>query len=267
MIVRTQNSDNLILVPQSDHSKLVGQIAAQWGNGDFAPPRPFTSMTRAAMCHDFCWIRYETDPMFNADTGETLHYLEVPNDTPQLRAFQECYDWLLAVDAYSALLINMHRTGLWRGRYGVIGHPKAYLHPVDKPSMPLNAEIEAFIAHNEALQEQQRKTLDDAEVWTNYRMLQVWDLLGLYFSCHDPDELNIVPVPQAYSTNRTEGVRIDITPVGRNEVAFDPFPFRTRGAKITLSIKRLPKRKYPDAESFKSAYFQAQPDSMTFTLV
>ena len=48
VIVRTQDTEELILVPQTDHSKLVGQIAALWGNENFESPRPFVSMTRAA---------------------------------------------------------------------------------------------------------------------------------------------------------------------------------------------------------------------------
>lgn len=267
MIVRSQNSEELILVPQTDHSKLVGQIAAHWGNEAFATPRPFVSVTRAATCHDFGWIRYESDPIFDPETGGTLHYLQVPNTASQLRAFQECANWLAAVDPYSALLVDMHRTGLWRRRYGVIEHPKAYLHPVGKPSMPVTAEIETFIARNEALQAVQRKALDEAEVWTNYRLLQVWDLLGLYFSCHDPDELYITPVPQTYSDSKTAGIRMTLTPVGKNEVAFDPFPFRIKGTKISLALKRLPRRRYEDANSFKSAYFRAQSESITFILV
>lgn len=267
MIVRTQDSDELILIPQTDHSKLVGQIAAQWGNKDFAIAKPFVSMARAATCHDFGWIRYETDPIFDADSGETPHYLDVPNSSVQLQSFEDAAGWLAEVDPYSALMVNMHRTGLWRRRYNVIEHPKAYLHPVGKPSMPLNAEIEAFIVQSEEQQEQQRKTLDEAEVWTNYRLLQVWDLLGLYFSCHDPDEFYITPVPQAYSASRTDGVRLTIKPVGGYEVAFDPFPFRSKGTKISLAMKRLPKRKYPNADAFKAAYFQACPELLTFSLV
>jgi hypothetical protein len=51
MIIRTQDSENLVLVPQTDHSKLVGQLAAHWGNSDFAEPAPFASVVRAATSH------------------------------------------------------------------------------------------------------------------------------------------------------------------------------------------------------------------------
>ena len=93
------------------------------------------------------------------------------------------------------------------------------------------------------------------------------DSLGLYFSCHDPDDLHITPVPTGYGADKSEGVVITMKPVGRNEVAFDPFPFRARNCRISLSVKRLPERKYNSAEAFRTAYFRAQTDSIVFTLI
>lgn len=266
MIIRTQPTEELVLVPQSEHSKLVGQLAAHWGNQNFETPRPFASVTRGATCHDFGWIPYETDPLFDEDTGETPHYLFVPNSPRQLQAYQHAYEWLSAIDSYSGLLVSMHRTGLWQRRYGVIDHPKAYLQPANWQASPLGPEVKTFIASHEAAQELERKKHNEDEVWTNYRMLQVWDLLGLYFSCHDPDQLQITPVPAEYTKSRTDGVRLTMKPGARNEVIFDPFPFRERGCKISLVTKRLPRRKYQNSESFKAAYYQAQSEILTFTL-
>ncbi len=47
---------------------------------------------------------------------------------------------------------------------------------------------------------------DEAEVWTNYHLMQVWDLLGLYFCCQDPYDDYIEPVPQKYSADRKAGL-------------------------------------------------------------
>lgn len=267
MIIRTSNGAELILVPQTEHSKLVGQLAGQWGNEDFVRPEPFASVVRAATFHDFGWVPYESNPLFDAETGETPHYLNVPNGPAQLRAYEECAEWLGAIDRYSGLLVDMHRTGLWQRRYGVIEHPKAYLQPAGRLPMQPSDEVQSFIAKREALQIRTRRELDEAQVWTNYRLLQVWDLLGLYFSCHEPDELYITPVPTAYTADKSEGVRLTMKPIGPNEVAFDPFPFRIRGCRIALSFKRLPSRKFRDAEAFASAYFQAPFESMSFALV
>ena len=44
----------------------------------------------------------------------------------------------------------MHRTGLWKARYGTIKHPEAY------NIKTLSPEVEKFIAKNEAWQERER---------------------------------------------------------------------------------------------------------------
>jgi hypothetical protein len=58
MIVRKETDGGALLIAQTEHSRLVGQFAAHWGNRDFAVPEPFESMARAAVFHDFGWLRY-----------------------------------------------------------------------------------------------------------------------------------------------------------------------------------------------------------------
>jgi hypothetical protein len=267
MIVRTTDTNELILVPQTEHSKLVGQLVAHWGNDNFMRPEPFDSVVRAATFHDFGWVPYESKPLFDAKSGGTPHYLDVPNSTAQLKAYQDCSDWLAGIDPYASMLVNMHRTGLWQRRYDVIAHPKAYLQPQGRLPMQPTEEVKAFIAKNEAIQAKQKAGADDAQVWTNYRLLQVCDLLGLYFSCHEPDELYITPVPTAYTADKAKGVTVTMNPVGPRVVAFEPFPFRARNITVGLQGKRLPSRTYLDADAFMAAYFQAEPEAFTFTLV
>ena len=120
MIVRKSSDGTLLLINQTDHSLLSGRLAAHWGNARFAKPRPFESVIRAAAFHDCGWYRYQTGPMLNEQTGETPTFLQVPLDEVQLGAFQWGTDWLTSIDPYAGLLINKHRTGLWRKRYGAM---------------------------------------------------------------------------------------------------------------------------------------------------
>ena len=125
MIVRYETDDTIVMITQNDHAQLSGLFAAHWGNETFEKPHPHGSLVRAAMFHDRGWIRYETCPQLNPETGKTPNYREVPNDAAQLAAFEWAPDWLAANDAYAGLMIAKHRTGLWQGRYGVITHPPA----------------------------------------------------------------------------------------------------------------------------------------------
>ena len=120
MIVRYESDGSVVMITQNDHAQLSGLFAAHWGNEGFEKPRPYGSLVRAAMFHDRGWIRYETSPQLNPQTGKTPNYREVPNDAAQLAAFEWAPDWLAAIDAYAGLMIAQHRTGLWQGRYGAI---------------------------------------------------------------------------------------------------------------------------------------------------
>jgi len=259
MIVRKEGNDELILIGQTDHSRLVGQLAALWGNDTFAAPQPYASVVRAAAFHDYGWLRYETSPLLHPETGEPYQFLQVPLGTTQLEAYQWSLDWLAGIDRYAGLIISMHRTGLWKNRYGTITHPGGY------NLRDLTPEVRQFIERNEAWQERERASWDANPLWTNYRLMQVWDLLGLYFCCHEPQEDYVEPVPVSYSEKRE--TRVTLTPLGPYHVKVDPYPFNARPCNIQLAFKRLPKASFEDAEEFHRAYFQAENDLLRFELL
>ncbi len=259
MIVRKQSNDELMLIGQTDHSRLVGQLAAHWGNDRYATPQPYTSMARAATFHDYGWLRYETSPLLHPETGEPYQFLQVPLRTAQLRAYQWSLDWLADIDRYSGLIINMHRTGLWKNRYGTITHPGGY------NLRELTPEVHLFIERNEAWQKQERVSWEAEALWINYRLMQVWDLLGLYFCCHEPHEDYIEPVPVSYSGNQE--TRLTMTPLGPYHVKVDPYPFNVRPCNVQLSFKRLREASFDDTEQFHRAYFQAESDLLRFELL
>ena len=258
MIVRKQPDNKLILIGQTDHSRFVGQLAAHWGNEDFAVPKPYVSMVRAATFHDYGWLRYETNPQIHPESGEPYQFLQVPLGTTQLEAYQWSLDWLAGIDRYAGLIINMHRTGLWKNRYGTIAHPDGY------NLRELNVEVRDFIQLNEDWQEMERAASDSGELWINYRLMQVWDLLGLYFCCQDPYEDYVEPVPTSYSDKK--GIRLTMKPAGPGHVTFEPYPFNVRPCRVQLAFKRLSKGSFEDLEEFHRAYFQAENELFQFEL-
>jgi len=259
MIVREEPDGSLVLINQTEHAKISGLFAAHWGNVEFARPHPYEPVVRAAVFHDAGWYRYETSPRYDAATGKTPSFTQVPLDRPQLDAFQWAIDWLTGIDPYAGLLINKHRTGLWRGRYGAITHPP---HP-NAPN--LGPTVESFIAENEAQQRAQEQALDPTELGVNYQLLQIWDLLSLYFCVRPPYQQFVEPVPKSYRAG--EGVRVDLMPLGDGRVSIDPYPFDLPSLPIRIPCRRLPTTKFADEAAFRAAYFQALPRLMRFELV
>jgi hypothetical protein len=218
-------------------------------------------VVRAALAHDCGWYRYEIGPLFDATTRSTPSFMQVPLDPVQLDAFQWGTDWLTDIDAYAGLLINKHRTGLWRARYGSIHHPVVY------NAKNLSPTVEAFIARNEARQKDEEKAFDAAELWTNYRLLQAWDLPSLYFCVQDPKQDHLEFIPTAYDHGGGEGARLTLTPQGEGRVSCEAYPFDVRPLPIRFVYRHLPSVTYPNQPTFRTAYYQAAPQLMSFEFV
>jgi hypothetical protein len=94
-------------------------------------------------------------------------------------------------------------------------------------------------------------------------MMQVRDLLGLYFCCQEPYEDFIDPVPTNVGG---DGVRMEMKPVGPRKVMFDPYPFDQPSLRVQLSCKRLPSKKYETTAAFREAYFKAPNDLIEYEI-
>jgi hypothetical protein len=260
MIVRYESDGSIVMITQNDHAQLSGLFAAHWGNETFEKPRPYPSLVRAAMFHDRGWIRYETSPQLNLETGKTPNYREVPNDKTQLEAFAWAGDWLSAIDPYAGLMITKHRSGLWQGRYGVITHPPA----IQRGTLP--QAIQDFIAKSEAKQKVAAETFDANELAINYNLLQVWDMMSLYICSTEvlkPDRIE--PVPIGYSDGK--GLPLRLTPVEPQVIALDPYPFDQPSLTTNLIFRRLTQTKFADSAELQSVYFKTAPQIASFRLV
>ena len=234
MIVRNQSDGSVVMITQNDHAKLAGLFAAHWGNERFERPRPYASMVRAAQYHDGGWLRYETNPILDPATGKSPSYQQVPNDAPQLAAYQWAIDMLTEIDSYTGLMVSKHRTGLWQSRYSVIQQPPP------GPPRKLSDEIEDFHhAQRNATAHDHRRASTAHEVAMNYNLLQVWDLLSLYICSNEQHKEHMIePVPTAYQWSG--GVLLKLTPTAPATIAIDPFPFDQAPLEAAVVYRQLP---------------------------
>ena len=256
MIVRKDADGGLTLIRQTDHSQFVGQLAAHWGNTDFSALQPYESVVRAATFHDYGYLNWEPDIPFDPANGVPYEFRKIPTTERQLNAYQWCIEWLSSIDPYSGLLVSMHRTGLWRERYKTINHPGGM-------SRQLQPSVEVFATAQEARQKQRQPSFNQTDLWVNYHLLQVWDLLGLYFGCQEPVEDYIEPVPTDYAGRK---IKVGLTPHPGRKVAFEPYPFDQRPLRVQLAYRRVAGH-YPDEASFRKAFAQAPLQLLEYELV
>lgn len=271
MVIRELKDGSCFASTQEDHAELSAQFAAHWGNKTFSQLRPFNTMVFATTFHDSGYRQWEGNPPINLTKGRPYAHREtIPGfEAFELKAYRQNVEWLSAQDRYAALLVSMHRTGLWANRYDAFTSPRGRVRERSPAVMAVKQALEAT-------QEEEKKALGggDAafarELWYNYRALQIFDLLSLYFCCDGYagdqkfKEDAIAPVPLSYDGK--EAVELRIYPAGPRAARFDPYPFDVAPLQVTVRARFLPPAQFASAEEGLAAYNKAPRQLLNFEI-
>jgi hypothetical protein len=262
MIVRDAG-DSWQVVLQTDHAVLSGQFAESWGNERFEKVRPFRSVVTATLRHDDGWAVWERAPSLMAVNGDVKprNFLDV-----QVGSHLAFYRAMIASvrddDPYAGLLVSMHGAGIYNGRYGT--NPQLRLTFAEDEQQ----QVDAFVREQEQSYPDAiaRVGASEEERWANYKLLQVFDRLSLYFCMKDVERGEadtLAPVPVDYAGSETA---IQIEPDGPWRVRVDPFPFSGEQARFTLVRRVIPKRTWADADEFRREFFAGEPLTTAITV-
>jgi Protein of unknown function (DUF3891) len=245
MLVRDAG-DAWQIVLQTDHADLAGQLAEAWGGPGFARPEPYAPLVRAARRHDDGWATWEQQPRLDGD-GSPQSFLTVPASV-HLAFYRAGVECVCDEDPAAGLLVSMHMSGLYRQRYDVMPSPPRAL-PDDVRDL-----VDAFVAQEEDRQVALRRMLDADEAWrwTSYALLQVYDVISLYFGLADVETGTPGACEGVPTAVGGEPVRIAIEPLGPWRVRFDPYPFAHDQVALTLRRRLVRKREWPDDDAFRA---------------
>jgi hypothetical protein len=247
MLVRDAG-DAWQIVLQTDHADLSRQLATAWGGPGFARPEPYDPLVRAAHRHDDGWATWEQQPRLDAD-GAPQSFVTVPAGV-HLAFYRAGVEVVCDEDLAAGLLVSMHMSGLYRDRYGVMPMPPRQL---DEDTRDL---VDAFVQQEEDRQVALRRMLDADEAWrwTSYALLQVFDVVSLYFGLANVEVGDAGACEGVPTADGGDPVRIAIEPLGPWRVRLDPYPFREDTTSLTLRrrLVRKPKRPWADDDAFRA---------------
>jgi Protein of unknown function (DUF3891) len=257
--------DSWQIVLQTDHAELAGSFAEAWGNTRFEPVRPPRVVVSAAARHDDGWAIWERAPSILAQNGspKPRNFLDV-----QVLSHLAFYRAQIAAvtddDEYAGMLIAMHGCGIYNGRYGTDPALKLTFAPLEREA------VDGFVSEQERFMDRvmQERGISKEERWTNYKLVQIFDRLSLYFCMKDVvqgESAVLSPAPIAYENDEDAELRIE--PDGPWRVTMDPFPFGSGPAEFTLLRRELPKRAWTDVDEFRRDFFDnpAEPISITIS--
>jgi hypothetical protein len=270
MILRDLEDGSVLLITQEDHAELSAQFAAHWGNSNFAKLCPYESMVFATLYHDSGYREWEGLPPINLTEGRPYGHREDPPgfEPIELQSYVRNIEWVRSYDRYAGLLVSMHRTGLWQSRYETMG--------LKKSGRERSPAVRELIKRLETAQEQEKEDLSrnhegfESELWFNYRLLQVYDILSLYFCCNGYDNGRLKqevvgPIAARYDAANEE-VRLRITPVDSRRVRVDPYPFDCSPLDVAIRARSVSRGDFGSEKECRESYFKAPRIVLDFQL-
>jgi Protein of unknown function (DUF3891) len=226
------------IVLQTDHADLSGQLAREWSE-----ERPgHDSLVVAAERHDDGWAVWERAPRAD-EGGKPVNFLDV-DVRSHLAFYRAGIAAITEQDAEAGLLVSMHGAGIYSQRYGLdpgLGLSRA---------AEAQEEVDAFVAEQEA-----KFGGEPGERFEDYALLQLFDRLSLYFCMRDVERGEEAEL---------QGYRLE--PLAPWRVRLAPYPLAESPAELTLRRRLLPKRAWPDGDSFRRDFFaaEAEPTRIAF---
>jgi hypothetical protein len=122
-------------------------------------------------------------------------------------------------------------------------------------------------------------------IWFNYRMMQVFDRLSLFFCCNydlekaadgesrsqrDHDygaafyRSTINPTPTRFGE---EDCEMDLAPLGKTRLRVHPYPFDVAPLKVSVRGRVVPRQRYESQEQIREVYSRQPRAIFEYTLV
>ncbi len=246
-MIRREDGEGLLILTQTAHSWLSGQLGARWGNEHFRPPEPQREVLLAIEQHDGGWAAWEARPRLLPD-GRPMGFLEM-DLADHLAIWRQGAAHLATQNLYAALLVSMHGAGLLSIRLERQGDPPAG-----------QAALRAFLAEEQRRQEGLRAALGSVPYYAaglreptltaNLRLLQACDALSLMLCVPWPGERRLA-VPGAPEAADLASIAAAVA--DGNALVVDPWPFAVPSFHIGAEGRRLDQHVFADEESFRAA--------------
>ena len=277
MMVCPYNESFVLLVLQTDHSRVAGLLAAHWGNDEFARLDPYASMVLAAQEHDSGWWDWEIKPTVN-EQGLPSDYIGSIKHLGQgvwLDLYRRAVERLASRDLYAAYYVSLHGEALLTQGMGLL------------PSMPDytgDAAVQEFLAEQKELRTGWLRELQkdaalqavtsDIHLWTNFKLMEVFDQFAQFVCNRYPfnsqarkngptNKLSNVPVPLAPGQ---PDVTLTVDVQNENEAIVRPFPFDTSPLLMSFQGRLVPNRRYAGQEEFLENFYPGERIAIEYTL-
>jgi hypothetical protein len=243
MIIQTAHANEpRLAVMMHEHTALAAQFARAFGNDRFAPVQPADLMFYVVAHHDEGWAAFDRDPATDEKSGLPYNLVETPAEhiTVTSRRSPEFNE---RRHPYCGLISSMHSWGLYNGRYGLSDLVLINLIPASDRALAARM-LDGELARQQRLKADLLRDpetagwIDEQHLFQNYKQLQFFDTLALYFNRTHPNargEQTFVHVP----VSDADDVSITIRPRDARVYELSPYPFAAPSNEFAYAGRRL----------------------------
>ena len=270
-MLKTKRGQQVWLITQPAHAELSGQMAAHWGNEEFAVPGHFAKsadperlrreVALAVAEHDNGWWEWEADPPLSAEDGLPQGLGEVlENPVAGMERWRLGIPRLAERHPYASLLIGDHAYRLYAAQFNP-DPPPEFTHHLQLswtlyPKDLEKTEARRFIADVQEMQAGYWRRLEEDSFWRtaiepeqrnpHARLLQTLDALSLALC-----SAAIAPVegeakglgedhivfPEVARRSWGDRVSLEIKPLSDGRIMIDPYPFDEAPLTVTVPAR------------------------------
>lgn len=237
MIHQSVTTQTPFMVPQYEHAQLAASLAQVFGNSQTRELEPADQMMFIVENHDRGWDSIDLSLSVDASTGLPYNLVKTPiaeliRTGPDSVAFCEKFH------PYAGLLVSMHSYGLWTGRYG-LSDKVVVEHVPEEERLQVQAMLNDELKRQQRLRDDLSQDLEfkdwitDERLFYNYKRLQFFDTLALYFNstCDaEREQSKFINVPFDYNRDET----VVVSRLDKNTYGFSPFPFYDSGIEVSF---------------------------------
>lgn len=231
-----------LVVTMAEHTAFAGQLARGFGNDSFEPVEPRDVVLYVIDNHDAGWAELDRRAPIDPNTGLPFNLVQTPFGEI-VKTSAASPDFNGRRHAYCGLLSSMHSWGLYNGRYGMSDHVL-----LDTLAEANRAAADGMLEGELARQERLKAELaadpetaawvDEAHLFQNYKQLQFFDTMALYFNCaHEGARKETVfeHVPR----NAHEDADVTVRPIEEGVYGLSPYPFAEDGFEPSFTGRYL----------------------------
>lgn len=243
MIIQTAPAiDQHLAVMMHEHTALAHQFARAFGNDRFEPAEPAELMSHVVLHHDAGWFAFDRDPASDPKTRLPYNLVDTPIKDITVTS-RGSPDYNERHNSFCGLLSSMHSFGLYNGRYGL--SDMVLIDKIAEQDKPIAQRmLEAELARQARLKAAlaaDAKTagwIEEARLFQNYKQLQFFDTLALYFNRVHPSERREARFTHVPLSARDD-VTITVRPREPGVYAVSPYPFASEGAEFAYAGRRI----------------------------